>query len=46
MLRLTEAAAAAGVEASLILRGVGEGRVHFLDSDGGILLICLASLQT
>jgi hypothetical protein len=44
MVTLDEAASIAGVTARAIYRNVEEGRLHFLETDKGGLLICLTSI--
>jgi excisionase family DNA binding protein len=44
MLTVDEAASIAGVSARAIYRQIEEGRLHFLETDTGGLLICLTSV--
>ena len=44
MLAVDEAASIAGVSARAIYRQIEEGRLHFLETDTGGLLICLTSV--
>ena len=45
MLRPVVAALVCGTSARAIYRRVEEGKLHFMETEDGLLLICLASLQ-